>query len=79
MAVAVASSGTVSAAPHELNGFCSKNEPLLCAATNRIDPPPGGSLLLLAHVELIEMKKLRILQHSGEMQIGYGDFGQRKR
>jgi hypothetical protein len=54
--MAIAGSGVASAAPHELNGFCLKNEPILCAAANRIDPPAGGLLLILAHSDLAELK-----------------------
>ena len=52
--MAIVGAGTASAAPHELNGFCLKNEPLLC--TTPIDPPAGGLLLVLAHSDLAELK-----------------------
>jgi len=54
--IATVGASTASALPHELSGFCSKNEPLLCAAANRIDPPAGGSMLISAHSELDEFK-----------------------
>ena len=56
MALAIVGASTASALPHELNGFCKANEPLLCSAANRIDPPTGGLLLILAHSELAELK-----------------------
>jgi hypothetical protein len=54
--MAIVGAGTASAAPHELIGFCKQNEGLLCSAANIINPPTGGSLLILAHSELAELK-----------------------
>jgi hypothetical protein len=37
----------VAAAPHELIGFCLKSESSLCSSASLINPPSGGSLLVL--------------------------------
>jgi hypothetical protein len=56
MAMMALAAGTASAGVHESIGFCLQNEGLLCNPTNLVDPPAGGSLLVLAHSERGELK-----------------------
>ncbi len=49
--MAFVGAGTASAGIHESIGFCSANEPLLCATANLYSVPAGGSLRLLAEAK----------------------------